>query len=78
MYTDYYSVYDENGKKICDASNIDDAIMMVSLKSGRTYKKINIMLDQIVNVPFQRMEDDKQLKEQRVLPDRQQEPLNLQ
>lgn len=73
-YTDHYSVFDRSGNKICDSASIEDTLMMVSLGDGRTYKKVKILLDQVVNVPSTRMEDDKQLKEQNILPDRTAEP----
>ncbi len=73
-YTDHYSVFDKHGKKICDAASIQDAIMMCSFDSTRHYKQIKIILDQVVNVPSLRMEDDKQLKGQKILPERQEVP----
>lgn len=73
-YTDHYSVFNKNGNKICDTATIEDAILMCSFDSTRTYKQVKILLDQIVNVPSTRMEDDKQLKGQNVLPDRVAEP----
>lgn len=73
-YTDHYSVFDRSGNKICDSASIEDTLLMVSLGEGRTYKKVKILLDQVVNVPSTRMEDDKQLKEQNILPDRTAEP----
>jgi hypothetical protein len=62
-YTDYYSVYDKNGRKLCDSPSIQDTLMMVTLGEGRTYKKIKILLDQIVNISSMRMADPKQLQE---------------
>lgn len=73
-YSNYYSVFDKNGRKICDVATINDAIMMTSFDNQRTYRKIKILLDQVVNISSQRMEDDKQLNPQNILPDRQQEP----
>ena len=73
-YSDHYSVFDKNGKKVCDSSSIEDTLMMVSMGQQRTYKQVKILLDQIVNISSQRMEDDKQLEPQNILPDRQQEP----
>lgn len=73
-YTNYYSVFDKTGKKICDVSEIQDALMMCSFDSTRTYRQIKIISDQIVNIHSTRMEDDKQLKAQNILPDRQAEP----
>jgi hypothetical protein len=74
-YADYYSVYDRNGKKICDSPSIQDTLMMVNIGEGRTYRKIKILLDQVVNVSSMKMADPKQLQEQKVLPDRTAEPV---
>jgi hypothetical protein len=74
-YTDHYSVFDKNGKKICDTATIHDAMLMVSFEEGRTYKQIKILLDQVVNIPSTRMEDDNQLKAQNVLPESMAEPV---
>jgi hypothetical protein len=74
-YSDYYSVFDKNGKKICDTATIQDAILMSSFVDGRTYRKVKVLLDQVVNIPSTRMDDDKQLKSQKVLPDRMAEPV---
>jgi hypothetical protein len=74
-YTDHYSVFDNNGKKICDTATIQDAMLMVSFAEGRTYKQVKILLDQVVNIPSTRMEDDKQLEAQNILPESMAEPV---
>lgn len=74
-YMDHYSVFDKNGKKICDVANIQDTLMMVSMGEGRTYKQVKILMDEVVNIASMRMEDDKQLEPQNILPERQQEPV---
>lgn len=74
-YTDHYSVFDRNGKKICDCANIQDTLMMVSMGEQRTYKQVKILMDEVVNIASMRMEDDKQLEPQNILPERQQEPV---
>lgn len=66
-YSDYYSVFDKNGNKICDTGVVQDALLMCALDVTRHYKKVKIILDQIVSVPSIRMDDDKQLKEQKIL-----------
>jgi hypothetical protein len=33
-YTDHYSVFDKNGKKICDTATIQDAMLMASFVEG--------------------------------------------
>jgi hypothetical protein len=71
---DYYSVFDKNGNKICDTSGLEDTIMMCSFDTTRTYRRNKILLDQIVNISWENLDDDKQLSPQNILPDRQQEP----
>lgn len=73
-YTDYYSVFDKNGRKICDTATIDDAVLLCSFDKTRTYRQVKIILDQVVNIISEKLEDDKQLKEQKILPDRMAEP----
>jgi hypothetical protein len=73
-YTDHYSVFNRNGNKICDSATLQDALLMCSFDSTRTYKQVKILMDQVVNVPSTRMEDDKQLNAQNILPDRIAEP----
>lgn len=75
-HTNYYSVYDNKGRKICDTASIQDAIMMCSFDSSRTYTQVKIILDQIVNIPSYKMEDDKQLEAQNILPERQEVPFS--
>jgi hypothetical protein len=74
-YTGHYSIFDKEGKKICDVATIDDALMMCSFDNTRTYRQVKILMDQIVNIPSTRLEDDKQLKAQNILPDRQAIPV---
>jgi hypothetical protein len=76
-YTDHYSVFDKTGKKICDVASIQDVMMMVSLGQGRTYKQVKILSDQVINVPSTKMPDDKQLKAQNILPERQAVPFTV-
>jgi len=76
-YTGHYSVFDKNGRKICDCSSIQDAMMMCSFDNTRTYRQIKIMMDQVVSIPFERLEDDRQLRPQNTLPDRQAVPFTV-
>lgn len=71
---DYYSVFNKDGKKICDVATLEDVKMMCSFDQSRTYKKVKVLVDQIVNIPYFKMEDDKQLNPQNILPDRTAEP----
>jgi hypothetical protein len=70
-----YSVFDKNGKKICDCSSLIDALMMCSFDSTRTYRQVKVLSDQVVNIFSERMDDDKQLKSQNILPDREAIPV---
>lgn len=70
----YFSVYSKNGIKICDTSTIEDAKMMVSFDHTRFFKENKFLEDHIVNISYKKLEDDLQLKEQMILPDRQQDP----
>ena len=73
----YFEIYDRDGKKICQCSSIGDAKMMLSLGEGRTLRKINIIQPETVEVSFVEGESDKQLEPQNILPESQQEPLQL-
>lgn len=76
-YTDHYSVFDKTGRKICDCGTIHDAIAMCSYDSTRTYRQVKIITERIVNISSYKLEDDKQLKEQKVLQQSELKPLNL-
>jgi hypothetical protein len=70
----YYSVFDKIGKKICDCSSIEDAMMMCCFDNTRTYRQVKVIIDQVVNVSSQRLEDDLQLRSQNILPEREAVP----
>ena len=74
----YYVVLNEDGKVRCHCGEEQDAQMMVSMNPG-SYYRIDHYPDppKVINVSSQEMEQDKQLNPQNILPDRQQEPLNL-
>ncbi len=76
-YTDHYSVFDKTGRKICDCGAIYDAIAMCSYDATRTYRQVKIITEKIINISSYKLEDDKQLKEQKVLQQSELEPLNL-
>ena len=61
--------------KICDTATLSDALLMCSFDNTRTYRKIKIITDQIVDISSVRLDDDKQLKSQNILPDRQAIPV---
>jgi len=74
----YYVVLNENGSVRCHCGEEQDAQMMVKMNPG-SYYRIAHYPDppKVVNVTSQEMEPDKQLNPQNILPDRQEEPLNL-
>jgi hypothetical protein len=51
--------------------------MMCSFDNARTYRQIKIMMDQVVSIQFERLEDDRQLRSQNTLPDRQAVPFTV-
>jgi hypothetical protein len=73
-YVDHYSVFNKYGTKICNTATLDDALLMCSFDSTRTYRQVKIILDQVINIPSRKIDDDKQLKDQNILPDRQAVP----
>ena len=74
----YYVVLNENGTVRCHCGEEQDAQMIVGLNPG-SYYRIDHYPDppKVVNVTSHEMEPDKQLNPQNILPDRQEEPLNL-
>lgn len=76
-YTGYYSVYNRDGKKIADCGWESDAINLVKMDQTRTYRKVRCLNPETINIPHEILEDDKQLPEQKILPESQLEPLNL-
>lgn len=69
-YVGYYSVFDKFGNKICDTATVDDALVMCSFDETRTYRQVKIVMNQVVNVPYIKMEGPRQLNPQNILPDR--------
>jgi hypothetical protein len=63
----FYSVFDRYGRKIADCGSVIDAIALVEMVPGRTYRQIKCINPETVNVPHIRLEDDLQLPEQKIL-----------
>lgn len=74
-YFDHYSVFDKFGNKICDTATLTDALVMCSFDETRTYRQVKIIMDQVVNVPYIKMDGPRQLKSQNILSDRQAIPV---
>jgi hypothetical protein len=70
----YYSVFDVKGTKIADCGSEKDAKMLADMVSGRTYRQIKLINPQTVSVAYTRLEDDKQLPAQQILPQSELEP----
>lgn len=73
----YFQIYDRDGNPICQAPSIGDAKLMLSLGEGRTLKKVSVLQPETVDVSYIAEEPDKQLEPQNILPESQQEPLDL-
>lgn len=74
--TEPFIIFDSrNGREICQCSSFDDALLMISFDPDhRQWKKRKFILDQIVDIPAETLPADKQLKAQRVLPEREAVP----
>jgi hypothetical protein len=68
-----YLVFDiRDGRQVCDCGSLADAQMMVGFDPHyREIRQRKLILDQVVDVSSTRMPDDKQLKEQIILPESQ-------
>ena len=74
----YYEVINEEGNRYCQCGTEEDALMLCNLNPGFTFT-VHLLppTPKTVNVSFSVGEKDKELPPQNILPDRQQEPLNL-
>jgi hypothetical protein len=65
-----YLVIDRrDGRQICECGSIQDATMVARIdEDHREIRLRKILLDQIVDVPSTRMDDDRQLRAQVILP----------
>jgi hypothetical protein len=70
--TEPFIIFDSRtGREICQCASFDDALLMISFDPDhRQWKKRKFILDQVVDVPATVLSADKQLKAQRVLPER--------
>lgn len=74
--TEPYIIFDNRtGREICQCASFEDALLMISFDPDhRLWKKRKFILDQVVDVPATVLPSDKQLKAQRVLPEREAVP----
>lgn len=79
MTTNSYLVLDtRDGRQICQCGSIGDAETMVSFDpQHRAYRRNLLVLDQVIDVPSVRLDDDLRLNPQRILFNPDGEPLNL-
>ena len=75
--TGYFQIFERDGKPVCQTPSIGDAKMMLSYGEGRTLKKVSVLQPETVDVSYITEEPDKQLEPQNILPESQQEPLEL-
>ena len=73
----YFQIYDKDGNSVCQTPSITDAKLMLSFGEGRTLKKVSVLQPETVDVSYITEEPDKQLEPQNILPESQQEPLEL-
>ena len=73
----YFQIYDKDGNPVCQTPSIADTKLMLSFGEGRTLKKVSILEPETVDVSYIAEEPDKQLEPQNILPESQQEPLDL-
>ena len=74
-----FLVYNKRtGERICEAANLHDAQMMLNFDPNRREirKSGRILPDQVVEVSYTQLPNDKQLKGQKILPDREGVPFN--
>ena len=73
-----FIVYDKrDGREICQCGVFEDALALIAFDPDhRHWKKRKLLLDHVVDVPAEVLPADKQLKAQRVLPEREAVPFN--
>ena len=73
-----YEVFREDGSKLCQCGTLEDAEMLVGFDTSRYWVALELPPPpQTINVTFTEGEREKQLNPQNILPDKQQEPLEL-
>jgi hypothetical protein len=73
-----YIIFDSlTGREICQCASWTDTLLMISFDPDhRQWKKRKYVLDQVVDVPAEVLPADKQLKAQKILPDREAVPFS--
>jgi len=74
--TEPFIIFDSRtGREICQCASFEDALLMISFDPDhRQWKKRKFILDHVIDVPAETLPADKQLKAQRVLPEREAVP----
>ena len=74
----YFEVRNSDGKRYCHCGSEEDAKYFCDTYPGFTYHKEYLPESpKTVNIPSVRLDDDLQIKAQQILPESQQQPLNL-
>jgi len=74
----YFEVLNIDGERYCHCGGEYDAIKICEMYPGFTYQKQYLPeAPKTVNVPHIRLDDDTQLPAQQILPESQQQPLEL-
>ena len=80
MFINYepFIVYDiRDGREICQCGAFEDALAMIAFDPDhRAWKKRKLILDHVIDVAAEELPRDKELKEQRVLPEREAVPFS--
>lgn len=67
-----------NGNQICECATLDDAVLVKEFEPGfREIQTRRILVDQVVNVPYVRLEDDLRLQPQLILDKSDWQLINL-
>lgn len=74
----YFKVRNRDGENYCDCGSIADVETIINMNPGFTYEKIYLPHPpKTIDVSHIELDPDPRLSPQQILPDRQQEPLNL-
>ncbi len=74
----YFEIRNEDGERYCHCGSMRDVEQIIGMHPTFTYEKIYLPHSpKTVDVPSVRMDPDLELPAQNILPDRQQQPLEL-
>lgn len=74
----YFEIKNEDGKRYCHCGSMRDVEQIIGMHPTFTYEKVYLPHSpKTVNVQHTVMDPDPQLLEQKILPENQQQPLDL-